>query len=238
VSVELLDLAAATLGELVDEVMFVGGATVALWITDPGAPPVRPTKDVDVVVEVTTRSAFHEFEARLREHRFAEDQEDGIICRWRHPDTGLILDAMPADPSILGFANRWQAAALPHAVERVLPSGATIRAVSPPYLLATKLEAFKGRGRDDFLASRDFGDIIALVDGREELVGEVTEVTEVSDDARAYIAAEIERVLEHPRFLDGLFGALPPDAASQPRAEAVVLPRLRAMTAGPEPGAE
>ena len=65
-SVELLELAAATLGELVDEVVFVGGATVTLWITDPGAPPVRPTKDVDVVVEVTTRSEFHAFEARLR----------------------------------------------------------------------------------------------------------------------------------------------------------------------------
>ncbi|MGH2942288.1 MAG: MMPL family transporter, partial [Solirubrobacteraceae bacterium] len=41
-SVELLDLAADTLGELLDEVVFVGGATVVLWITDPGAPPVRP----------------------------------------------------------------------------------------------------------------------------------------------------------------------------------------------------
>ncbi|MGH2942386.1 MAG: hypothetical protein ACRDLN_06410 [Solirubrobacteraceae bacterium] len=84
-SVELLDLAADTLGELLDEVVFVGGATVVLWITDPGAPPVRPTKAVDVVVEVATRSAFHDFKARLRQRRFAEDQEDGVICRWRHP---------------------------------------------------------------------------------------------------------------------------------------------------------
>jgi hypothetical protein len=33
-----------------------------------------------------------------------------VICRWRHP-SGLILDAMPSEPGILGFANRWQAAA-------------------------------------------------------------------------------------------------------------------------------
>jgi hypothetical protein len=137
-SIELLELAADALGDLIDEVVFVGGATVTLWITDPGAPPVRPTKDVDVVVEVATRTAFHEFESRLRTHRFSEDQEDGVICRWRH-DGGLILDAMPSEPSILGFANRWQGAAIPHAIDRELPSSTVIRAVSPPYLLATKL---------------------------------------------------------------------------------------------------
>jgi hypothetical protein len=32
-------------------------------------------------------------------------------------------------------------------------------------LLATKIEAFKGRGEGDFPASRDLADIIALVDG-------------------------------------------------------------------------
>ena len=42
-SIELLEIAAETLGELLEEVVFVGGATVVLWITDPGAPPVRPT---------------------------------------------------------------------------------------------------------------------------------------------------------------------------------------------------
>jgi len=190
-SIELLELAADAFGPLLDEVVFLGGATVTLWITDPGAPPIRPTKDVDVVVEVATRGAFHDFEARLRERHFAEDQEDGVICRWRHPG-GLILDAMPSEPGILGFDNRWQGAAIPHAIARELPSGATIRAVSPPYLLATKLEAFKGRGNRDFLGSRDFGDIIALVDGREELVDETAQAPA---DVRNYIAAELRALL-------------------------------------------
>jgi hypothetical protein len=195
-----------------------------LWVTDPAAPALRPTKDVDVVLEVTTRAAFYDFERRLRDHGFAEDKLDGIICRWRHRASDLTLDATPADPRSLGFANRRQAAAIPHAIERRLPSGAAIRAVSPPYLLATKLEAFKSRGRDDFLASRDFGDIIALVDGREELT---IEVARADYEVRSYIGSEVQRLLAHPRFPDGLFGALRPDAASQARAEAVVLPRLR-----------
>jgi hypothetical protein len=227
VSVELLELAAQALEPVLDEVVFLGGASITLWITDPGAPPVRPTKDVDVAVEVTTRSAFHAFEGRLRSLRFGEDQIDGIICRWRHRDSGLILDAMPADPAILGFANRWQAAALPHAIERELPSGAKIRAAPPTYLLATKIEAFKGRGEGDFLASRDLADIVALVDGREELVAEVAEAP---PELRVYLADELALLLAHPRFPEGVSGALRPDAASQARADAVVLPRLRQMS--------
>ena len=224
-SIELLELAADALGELLDDVVFVGGATVTLWITDPGAPPVRPTKDVDVVVEVTTRSAFHDFERRLRTRGFSEDQDDGVICRWRHT-SGLILDAMPSDPSLLGFANEWQGAAIPHAIKRELPSGTVIRAVSPPYLLATKLEAFKGRGNRDFLGSRDFADIIALVDGREELVDEVAQAP---SDVRGYISTEVTDLLGDPRLGDGLFGALAPDPAGQARAEAIILPRLHSL---------
>lgn len=226
-SIELLELAADALGELIGDVVFVGGATVTLWITDPGAPPVRPTKDVDIVVEVANRTAFYDFEARLRARRFSEDQEDGVICRWRHPG-GLILDAMPSDPSILGFASQWLGAAIPHAIERELPSETVIRAVSPPYLLVSKIEAFSDRGDRDFLGSRDFADIVALVDGREELVDEVAQAP---SDVRVYISAELADLLGEPRFADGLFGALRPDPASQARADAIILPRLRALTA-------
>ena len=227
-SVELLELAGAALDDLLDEVVFVGGATLALWITDPAAPPPRPTKDVDAIVEVTTRSAYYEFEERLRQHGFVEDQESGVICRWRHRESGLILDAMPADASILGFENQWQAKALPFAVEHELPSGIRIRAVPPPFLLATKIEAFKARGRGDFWASADFEDIITLTDGREELVGEVSASPA---DLRDYLSRELRDLSDQPRFADGLYGALRPDPASQARAEEVVLPRLGAIVA-------
>ncbi|MES1193323.1 MAG: nucleotidyl transferase AbiEii/AbiGii toxin family protein [Solirubrobacterales bacterium] len=226
-SIDLLEAASTALDDLLPEVVFVGGATVELWITDPAAPPVRPTKDVDVVVEVASRSAFYDFETRLRAHGFREDQEDGVICRWRHDTSDLILDAMPSKASILGFENYWQGAGAPHAITRELPSGTTIRALSPPYLLATKLEAFRGRGREDFLASRDFADIIALVDGRQELIAEVAAS---GPDLRAYVAHAIDALLKAPRFPDGLFGAFGGDATSQERGQAVVLPALRSLT--------
>ena len=225
-NIELLELAESALGRLVDEVVFVGGATVGLWISDPTAPPVRPTVDVDVVVEVATRSEFYEFEAKLRDAGFSEDQESGVMCRWRHRKTGLILDAMPSRADILGFENEWQAATIPHAVVYQLSSGAKIRAAPPVYMLAMKLEALKGRVQGDFLRSLDFDDIVTLVDGRPELLEEVAG----ADAAlRAYIAAEMRRLLAEPRLMDGLAGAMRGDAASQERVDVVILPAFKEL---------
>jgi hypothetical protein len=230
VSLELLERAARALEPVLSDVVFLGGASIVLWITDPGAPAPRPTKDVDVVVEVTSRTSFHAFEERLRSLGFREDQEDGIICRWRHRDDDLILDAMPADAAILGFENRWQGASIPHADESVLPTGTRIRAAPPAHLLATKIEAFNRRGGEDFLGSRDFGDMIALIDGREELP---SEVQASEPELRAYIASEFKRLSAHPRFHEGVSGALRADFASQTRAEVVVLPRIEQLIGEP-----
>jgi len=46
---------------------------------------------------------------------------------------------------VLGFANRWQARALPACRPVALPSGLVIRAATLPYLVATKVEAVRGR---------------------------------------------------------------------------------------------
>lgn len=230
-SVELLERAGAALGPLLGEVVFVGGASVVLWTTDPGAPAPRPTDDVDVVVEVTTRPALHEFEQRMRDRGFREDILSPVICRWRHGTAGrehdLILDAMAADPSLMGFANRWQSAGLPHALVRGLPSGTEIRALAPAYLVATKLEAFSGRGRGDHLGSRDLEDIVRLFDGREQLVDEIAAAPA---DVREFIVTGLRERLAEPRFVDSVYGFLAPDAASQARADRTVLPRLRAVT--------
>ena len=228
-SVELLELAADALGDLVSEVVFLGGATIELWITDPGAPPPRPTKDVDVVVECATTLDFHRFHDRLRERGFAEDQSSSVICRWKHTASGLLLDAMPERGEILGFENRWQGASIPYAPSQELPSGQQIRAASPPYLVAMKLEAFSSRGGGDLLGSRDFGDMITLVDGREELVGEVRTA---ETGLQAFVAETVTQLLAMPRIDDGLGGAVRPDPAGKKRVDAVIRPR-RALLAEP-----
>lgn len=222
-NIDLLEAAVDHLGELVEELVFVGGVTVELWISDQGAPEFRPTDDVDAVVEAATRSVYASFERRLVAAGFRNDQESGVICRFRHLESGLVLDVMPTEGAVLGFANRWHAPAFAHAVPVSLPSGKQIRTISPSYLLATKLEAFSNRGRGDVYGSRDFGDIVVLVDGRPELV---EEVSRAPDDLRSYLADEIEALMRMPSLGAGISGALLPAAEAQRRGDLVVVPRL------------
>src|SRR6187551_148071 len=167
----MLERAAQELAPFIDEMAFVGGA---LWITDQAAPEPRVTKDVDLVVEVASRAGWYRFEERLRAHGLRNDASSRVICRWRagSPGDELLIDLMPSDASILGFENRWQRPALDQAATLPLPSGHRIRAISPPYLLATKLEAWSGRGSGDHLRSHDLEDVIRLV-RRAEVVEEV-----------------------------------------------------------------
>lgn len=225
-SVELLELAAARLGELLDELVFVGGATVGLWITDPAAPEFRPTYDVDSIVEVSGREAYQDLERRLQSLGLRHDQESGVMCRFRDDQSDLILDVMPTDASILGFKNEWQTKAFPNAVPRVLPSGVEIAVVPPPFLLASKLEAFRARGQGDLLGSKDMSDIVALIDGREELFGEVAEATE---ELRSYVSAELRALAGGPPFDLAVAAHLKPDPSSQERADLVVVPRIEQL---------
>lgn len=116
-NIQMLEIAAGHLEPLLEEVVFVGGATIELWISDPLAPPLRATADVDVIVEISTRRDYYSFEKRVRSLGFNNDSETKVICRFRHLETELILDVMPTKASILGFENRWQAESFAHAVD-------------------------------------------------------------------------------------------------------------------------
>jgi hypothetical protein len=113
----LLENAAGKLGKLLDEVVFVGGSTLDLIVTDEAAAPIRGTVDVDVIAEITTYPGYVVFSEHLRELGFSEDtREAAHLCRWVHGD--LTLDVMPLEKSVLGFSNRWYRGAL----ETVEPS--------------------------------------------------------------------------------------------------------------------
>src|ERR1051326_7904984 len=102
-NLQLLAEAARLLKPLLAELVFVGGSTTALLITDKAAAEVRPTYDVDAIAEITSYAAYADFSQRLRKCGFAEDISEGApICRWRQEKT--ILDVMPLDENILGFS--------------------------------------------------------------------------------------------------------------------------------------
>ena len=158
-------------------------------------------------------SAYHALEGMLRDRGFRQDtRPDAPICRW--VVDGVTVDVMPTLPEVLGFSSRWYPLAAQTAQSVDLPDGVRIRVVSAPAFVATKLEAFLGRGKGDYLFSHDLGDVTSVVDGRNELMDEVRQA---SQDLRDYIGDQMRSLLSVRAFRDALPGHLPGDAASQAR---------------------
>ena len=217
----LLFSAVQKLVPLLDRIVFVGGCAAGLLITDPGAAPVRPTVDVDAIVEIASYAELVALEVLLRQLGFDQPHvECAPLCRWIQGD--LILDLMPTDSSILGFTNRWYSQALENA-ETVEVGEHKIRLISASYFLATKLEAFHGRGQFDYRMSRDIEDIVTVLDGRQEIVAEVQRSTA---SLRQYLEDEFSGLLSERDFLEALPGHLLPDAVSQQRIR-IILDRVR-----------
>ena len=221
---EQLSATVALLRPMLNDLVFLGGAVTSLLVTDEGAGPPRTTLDVDPIAEITSYAEYTIFGQRLRALGFFEDASEGApLCRWVHSST--ILDVMPLDGKILGFSNRWYRAAMQTATTHRLARDLALRVVTAPYFLATKIEAFKGRGKGDFFASHDLEDVIFIIDGRSTIVGEIQIETTL---LRKYLQREITRLLATPGFIDALPGYLLPDTASQARIGAV-LRRLKAI---------
>lgn len=212
-NLELLKLTADKLRPLLPEIVFVGGCATGLLVTDPGAAPVRATYDVDVIAEIGSYADYAIFSERLRALGFQEDTREGApVCRWTCGS--LTLDVMPLDEKILGFSNRWYRDAMQAAIAVTISENLKVRAITAPYFLGTKLEAFHGRGQQDYFASHDLEDLIAVVDGRGALLNETAAAPET---LRKFIGNAVCALLAEPRFQDALPGYLLPDAASQAR---------------------
>lgn len=212
------------LAPVLDELVFVGGCTTGLFITDPAASGIRPTRDVDAIVDVASYAKYTALSERLRTLGLAEDATPGApLCRWRRDD--LIVDVMPVNEDILGFSNRWYPIAIETAHTFDI-AGHAAQVVTPAVFIATKLEAFHGRGGNDMRASHDLEDIIAVVDGRPEIVNDVAAA---DAEVRGYIAAEIRALLDNVDFAEALAGFLLPDRASQAR-RGLLEDRLRQLS--------
>lgn len=201
--------------------VFTGGAVVGMLITDPAAPPPSRTKDIDVVLEIAGYSEFAAMEHSLRQAGFKQNWLDNVpIVAWHW--RGIRVDFLPHKPMEMMKSNRW----FPYLVDEaqrieVLP-GKFAWCSSAPCFIATKLEAFFSRGRGDYLTSKDMEDILAVVDGREELMDEVR-IT--SPDVRGFIASAFRELMEATRFMECI-----PQIVSEEAREMIVLQRLRRIT--------
>ena len=229
-AIRAIDTVARQLGELRDRVVFIGGVVRGLLITDTAVQGSRATKDVDVIAAgiATTAEYYTQIHSKLQSLGFEVDTSEGApLCRWKLNE--LIVDVMPPVSDVLGFSNRWYLHAVDTAVRVAIPTAdreaVEIRLVTGPSFLATKLEAFAGRGKDDYVESHDVEDIVAVVDGRPSLV---EEVEREPAELREYVAGELQRHLARG-LADAVPGHLAGDEASQRRVPLVMcaLDRLR-----------
>lgn len=203
--------------------VFTGGAVVGLLITDPAAPPPSRTKDIDIVLEIAGYGEFAAMEQSLRQAGFTQNWLDNmpvVAWHWR----GIRVDFLPHLPNeMMTSSNRW----FPYLVEEaqrieVSPKKFAWLA-SAPCFIATKLEAFFSRGKGDYLTSKDMEDILAIVDGREELM---VEMNFTAPDVRGFIAASFRELMGGGRFMESVPQIVPDETR-----EAIVVRNLLKLAA-------
>ena len=180
------------LQELADDVVFVGGATVALYADRPYA-EVRPTDDVDILVEVLHYRDYAGIEDRLRAKGFVNDMESGVVCRYRVQ--GVVVDVMPTGEQALGFTNDWYVQGYATSTIVALDEHYRIRIFQPTYFLAAKLAAFHNRGGGDGRSSSDFEDIVFILNHRNAIWEELAQAEE---SVRLFLQDAFRALLDNP----------------------------------------
>lgn len=217
----MLEEVADALGEaLRAQVAFVGGCTTVLLITDEYAlESVRGTDDVDLVIHLAGTTDWYRLEEHLKPRGFKNTGQDSVTCRLRLG--ALKVDFMPTDEKVLGFSNTWFVGGLQNAVDYTLPHGTSIKVFAAPWFLAAKLQAYQGRGHGDVLMSNDIEDIIALLDGREELI---EEMKQAPIELRRFASEQLAALLKLSVFQDVI-----QSTAQDSDREALIHERLRAL---------
>jgi predicted nucleotidyltransferase len=183
------------LQELNQQVVFVGGATVGLYSDRRQTIVPRVTDDVDAIIEVLGYGAHADFEEKLRAKGFADDSTSHVRCRYRldNADEQIIVDIMPTTDLAMGFENRWYPEGFKEAIVFGIDEDTTIKILSPPYFVATKMEAFKHRGYSDPRQSQDFEDIVFIFENRRTIWNELGSV---NTSLGAYLKSELSKLIE------------------------------------------
>lgn len=201
----MLESLASGFGESLHKVVFIGGATLSLYVTDRSAPECHPSGDIDGIVGVSSMLEFLEFQKIIegkgfQRMKFARPGAE----QWIYE--GIKVRLMPMNTEKLGFTNRWYEEGVFHARTYRLPGGRPIRIFMPAYFLASKIDAFLNRGGTDLRMSEDFQDLVYLLDNREEILDDIHQAFY---EVRSYIQRQFARFLSLSNLDEGLAYALP-----------------------------
>jgi len=145
---------------------------VSLYIDDPAADDVRPTKDIDISLKIANLSELEALRESLVQRGFSQSHEDTAVCRFRYDDIKVDVMATKA----IGWApgDPWFAAGFEHS-QSIDIDGVTIKILSLPYFLATKFSAFYDRGGNDPRISNDFEDIVYLLNHTSNIKAQIVQ---------------------------------------------------------------
>lgn len=178
------------LAELSRRVVFVGGATVSLYSDRPSL-ETRPTDDIDILIELLNYNEFTDLEKRLRAKGFANDMTSKMISRYKVQ--GIVVDIMPTTGNVLGFSNKWYPDGYANSICYEIDDRHTIRILTSTYFVATKLEAFKNRGKNDGRTSTDFEDIVFVLNNRSTIW---EELNASNNELKEYLNQEFSNILQ------------------------------------------
>ena len=205
-----------------EQVVFVGGAVTSLLITEKAAFRVRPTKDIDIIVQNKNRNGFYKFEEDLRSLGFKQKMvADDPICRWYLDE--IIVDVVPTSEEILTFGNAWYEIAFRDSIQLPLIDERPFKVISAPMFICTKLNAFDDRGNNDYANSHDMEDIVCVIDGRPELIDEVKRC---DPSAKENLKIRFADLLKTDEFIGSLEYQIPFGSIGR---EQIIIDRMHAI---------
>jgi predicted nucleotidyltransferase len=193
---------AKALGELCDEVVFVGGAMVSLYIDDPYAEDIRPTKDIDLTFQISTAGELDSVRTLLNLKGFTEAVDSGVICRFNYED--LLVDVMSTKEVGWAPSNRWFQKGFNLAIAVILED-IEIKILPLPYFLATKFDAFFDRGAADVYASKDLEDLVYLFNHTSTIIDQVSEAPK---DVQLYLKDAVAQLMNDATAMGAIPGHL------------------------------
>jgi predicted nucleotidyltransferase len=193
---------AKALGELNQEVVFMGGAMVSLYIDDKAAEDIRPTKDIDLTFQVTTVGKLEGLRVKLNQKGFMETSDEKIMCRFKYEN--LMVDVMSTREVGWAPSNPWFKPGFEKSVVVNL-DGQEIKILPLPYFLASKMGAFFDRGVQDLYASHDLEDIVYIFNYTSDLA---EQVLAADPDVAQYLKDSVQKIVENDKIMAAIPGHL------------------------------
>lgn len=205
---QIIKIIAQALGDINEKVVFVGGAIVSMYATDEGAEDVRVTKDVDITLQLATYGDLAKLTEELAKKGFYPASEERIICRFKYNE--ILVDVMSTKQIGWAPSNPWFEPGFKSLI-KINVEGIDIRIFPVSYFLATKFEAFHGRGKDP-RTSHDFEDIVYVLNNCSSIV---EEVLSSPGNLKEYLKNEFSKIISAPEFKEAVLGHLPFELQSE-----------------------